>query len=270
MHTPTLPILLLACTAVALHAGPFDGAAETTGSFAVSRSDSTIEAWASGVASLNRGPQQITSAGSPPASFGIPENSLGPAQGTSFDVISLGDGGTITLTFGGTFSDGPGWDLAVFENSFGDTFLELAFVEVSSNGSDFFRFPAISLTQTTTQLGAFDEIDPTDLFNLAGKYRQGFGTPFDLSSLAGVDIRLDVSQISHVRIVDVIGSIDALIGSTDSEGRLVNDPFPTGFASSGFDLDAVAVRSFTAVPEPSSAAALAGIAALLAAGRRRR
>ncbi len=34
----------------------------------------------------------------------------------------------------------------MFENGFADAFLELAFVEVSSNGIDFARFPAVSLT----------------------------------------------------------------------------------------------------------------------------
>ncbi|MEZ4549679.1 MAG: hypothetical protein R2874_04140 [Desulfobacterales bacterium] len=60
----------------------------------------------------------------------------GPAVGSSFDVV-LGRGGSIILTFDPPVENGEGWDFAVFENSFNDFNLELAFVEVSSNGTDF-------------------------------------------------------------------------------------------------------------------------------------
>jgi hypothetical protein len=46
-------------------------------------------------------------------------------------------------------------------------------------------------------------------------------------------------MINYVRIVDVVGSIDPTYGSYDSEGNLINDPFPTEFSSGGFDIDAV-------------------------------
>jgi hypothetical protein len=39
----------------------------------------------------------------------------------------------------------------------------------------------------------------------------------------------------------VIGSVNDSFGTRDSKGRIINDPWPTPFASSGFDLDAVAV-----------------------------
>ena len=115
------------------------------------------------------------------ASFGISNNALGKADNR---VISLGDGGIATVTFHKPIVDGPGADFAVFENSFEDHFLELAFVEVSSDGINFTRFPAISNTQDSMQIGAFDYIkDITGLHNLAGKYKTGYGTPFDLSEL---------------------------------------------------------------------------------------
>ena len=44
-----------------------------------------------------------------------------------------------------------------------------------------------------------------------------------------------------MRIVDVIGSIDPQFACRDSEGHIINDPWPTPFSSSGFDLDAVGV-----------------------------
>ena len=38
-----------------------------------------------------------------------------------------------------------------------------------------------------------------------------------------------------------MGSINSSIGSVDSDGNIINDPFPTEFESGGFDLDAVGV-----------------------------
>src|SRR5436190_1349772 len=134
--------------------------------------------------------------------------------------------------------------LAVFENGFNDTFLELAFVEVSSDGVHWVRFPAHSLTQTTQQIDQADAnnsaIDPTDVDGLAGKYRAGWGAPFDLAALTGKPF-LDVNQVTQVRIVDVVGCLNPTYASYDSDGRVINDPWPTPFNSGGFDLDAVAV-----------------------------
>ena len=71
--------------------------------------------------------------------FGEPEDATGMAGDGR--VVSLGDGGVAILTFDTPLSDGPGPDFAVFENAFLETFLELAFVEVSSDDVNYFRFP---------------------------------------------------------------------------------------------------------------------------------
>jgi hypothetical protein len=44
-----------------------------------------------------------------------------------------------------------------------------------------------------------------------------------------------------VKIIDVIGSIDSNFCNYDQYLNKINDPFPTPFPSSGFDLDAVGV-----------------------------
>ena len=224
--------------------GPYAPAAGQEGSSAIAMDSSIIQSWATGV-DVVRGYIQINdtsiyAAGSNLATFGKPSNALHTAEGTSMNVVSLGDGGMATLTFDRLIVDGPGADFAVFENAFGDTFLELAFVEVSSDGINFSRFPSVSLTQSATQVGGYDEIDPTNIHNLAGKYRQGFGTPFDLSELA-YDPLVDINAIRFVRIIDVVGAIDPAFATHDSQGNIVNDPFPTPFNSGGFDLDGVAV-----------------------------
>ncbi|MEO8350403.1 MAG: PEP-CTERM sorting domain-containing protein [Chthoniobacteraceae bacterium] len=260
-------------------AGPYSPAADLPGSDAIPASDPRIVAWANAVGELMRGPVEISDPESPLASFGSESSSLGRAD--AFDsatglpstepgsVVSLGDGGMITLRFPQPITDGLGFDFVVFENGFSDTFLELAFVEVTSDGRNWARFPSQSLTQNGVQIDQanpqFSAIDPTDIDGLAGKYRAGWGTPFDLSALSDATM-LDLNRITEVRIVDVVGSIDPSFGHRDSANRLINDAYPTPFASGGFDLDAVGVLH--QIPEPSIS--LMFLAALITFGLSRR
>jgi len=234
----------------ATFAGPFAPAAGQPGSEAIAGTSPDFVAWATGFENLVRGPLDIANPAGGDASFGSGSLALGPSVNSTADVVSLGDGGQITLTFAQALTNGPGFDFAVFENGFADNFIELAFVEVSSNGTDFFRFDSVSLTQTATQVGGFDPLDPTDIDNLAGKYRVGFGTPFDLEEMVGVSGLLDPDQVTHVRLIDVVGSIDPALATQDSLGNTINDPYSTPFASGGFDLEAVG--AIYVVPEPST------------------
>ena len=237
----------------------------------VSEDSTSIVGWASGYQDLVRGPFDITHPGDGNASHGSGSEALGHADASanqSLTVVSLGDGGHITLTFDRTIANGPGPDFAVFENGFDDSFLELAVVEVSSGGA-FVRFRAVSLTQATTQIGSEpNAIDPTNLNNLAGKYSVGLGTPFDLAELAGTP-GLDINNITQIRITDVVGSINPAYGTLDSLGNLINDPWPTPYATGGFDLDAVGVLNFAPVPEPCTPLMLASAALIFTARRRR-
>ena len=107
------------------------------------------------------------------------------------------------------------------------------------------------------------------IHGLAGKYRAGYGTPFDLSQLqlaydaaitdtdnyftvayeASLETNfpfLDLSDIRYVRLIDIVGDatardVDAnVVDALGNEGAIIYDPFPT-IGSAGFDLDAVAV-----------------------------
>jgi hypothetical protein len=214
------------------------------GSKAIFKDSSIIKSWANEI-NVERGFVQISDTtiyvnGSNRASFGVPENALHKAGGNSLDVVSLGDGGNAILTFSNPIVDGEGYDFAVFENSVTDDFLELAFVEVSSDGIHYFRFPSHSETQVEEQVYTFGSLDCRMINNLAGTYRQGYGTPFDLSEIPENE-NLDKQNIKFVKIIDVIGSIDSTFGSYDSFGNIINDPYPTPFESGGFDLDAVGV-----------------------------
>lgn len=218
-------------------AQPFAPAAGQAGTTAMHKDSSAFVNWASACTVL-RGHMDISNKSLGPATSGNSSNATGKATGA--DVVSLGDGGSATCTFQYPVRNLPGPDFAVFENAFNDTFLELAFVEVSSNGNDYFRFPARSLTDTLTQTDSFGSVDATKVNNLAGKYRAGFGTPFDLSDLPD-DARLDKNAITHIKIIDVVGSVNAAYATRDSQNNKINDPWPTPFESSGFDLDAIGV-----------------------------
>ncbi len=188
-----------------------------------------------------------------------PSNATGAAAGylgglgATNGIVSLGDSGTLTLTFPAPITDGPGADFAVFENAFADTFLELAFVEVSSDGATFVRFPNHCLE--TNWIDTYTETNASDATaygGLAGKTTQGYGTPFDLRVLAGTP-GVDVRRVTQVRIVDIPGDGSEI----DSYGNPIYDPMPT-WGSGGFDLDAVGVlhpllRISTATNAPAPA-----------------
>lgn len=235
-------LLLLTALLCHLHGrAQFAPQAHIPGTDAIPADSELFVAWADGCV-VSRGYMNIANPLLGVVSTGHPGNATGTPDGS---IVSLGDSGIAVLTFPVQITNGPGPDFAVFENGFANplapekAFLELAFVEVSSDGVNFYRFPAQSLTQTDTQLVNSSYLYAAQLHNLAGKYISQFGTPFDLEELAAVP-GLDVNHITHVRIVDVVGDIGAH-GSDDINGNRINDPYPTAFPSGGFDLDAVGV-----------------------------
>ena len=227
-----IPLCLLAQHAWAQFAPP----AGQAGSTAISKDSSILVAWASSC-KVNRGLQHISDPTLGYTTVGDSSSPIGMADGK---VVSLGDGGSATCTFEQHIYDGPGYDFAVFENSFDGNYLEFGFVEVSSDGIHFFRFPATSNTEDTLQTGAFGDSDASKVNNLAGKYKILYGTPFDLRELQNIS-GLDIMHISYVRITDVVGSINSGYATYDQNNRIVNDPWPTPYPSSGFDLDAIGV-----------------------------
>ena len=184
--------------------------------------------------------------GSNKPTIGKDSSIIGKADGS---VISLGDGGYAILTFAQPVKNDEGADFAVFENGFedaantGNYFLELAYVEVSSDGERFIRFPSVSKTQVDSQLQAFGYVEAESIHNLAGKYAINYGVPFDLEDLKDSS-GIDLTNITHIKIQDVVGCLLDDYANFDSRGNKINDPWPTPFNSSGFDLDAVGVIHF--------------------------
>jgi hypothetical protein len=233
--------------------------------------------WATGVVSYEPAP------GVYPADFSNPEMALGPSyshifaggadindDNVSYDIVSLGDllqadinagmaPGQITLSFTQTIRDRNGYDFVVFENGFyvdeNQYFCDLGYVEVSSDGVNFARFPSVSLT--ASRVGAFGTIDITNIYNLAGKHPNSCavetsaaevtGTPFDLSELENepnvVAGLVDLNNISYVRIVDIPGSGNFYDEATHygyPANHPIYDAWPT-WGSGGFDLEAIGV-----------------------------
>jgi hypothetical protein len=202
-------------------------------------------AWANNV--VNYSPSAFVS-----SDFADSLLALGPVTGDDWDVVSLGDltasqisagtpaAGSITVTLAKPIRNLTGADFVIYENGalaqsnqggagVGGIFGELAYVEVSDGGAIYRRFPAASLTAAA--VGPYGTLNPTNLYNLAGKHTNAdgnsWGTPFDLSQVG-------LSQITHIRIVDVPGS-----GAfKDAALRPIYDAWPT-FGSGGFDLEAV-------------------------------
>ncbi len=206
------------------------------GSTAIHRDSNVFVNWAEKV-EIQRGYVNISDKSLGYVDYGETDYAFGKADGK---VISLGDSGIAIISLTASLINGDSWDFAVFENGFSDEFLELAFVEVSSDGENYFRFPCVSLTDTIDQIETFGTLDTRKLHNFAGKYRVNYGIPFDLDSLDDNEL-LDKNNISFIKIIDVIGSLNPQYATYDSKGNKINDPFPTPFNSGGFDLDAIGI-----------------------------
>ena len=250
-----LLILGLAWSLVATgRAGPYPPAGGQAGAVAISSTSDSFAEWATG-ATINRGLVQIDNPSRGYATYGGTSGSgssqnsapIGPLPqpASTYYAVALGQGGTATLTFAQPITNGPGYDFAVFGNGFSvgsNEWGKPAFVEVSSDGVNFFPFPSVSLTQTGTQVGSYGTLDPTNLYNLAGKDPAGYGTPFNLGELANTP-GLNINDIIAVRIVDCVGDINSTYGTKDSLGNIINGPWPaySSAGSEGFCLAGVGV-----------------------------
>ncbi len=209
----------------AVQAGPYAPPAGQPGSLAIAASALDISAWASSVTEYRVGTDCLPQ-------WQDTTQALGKAGTDPTKITCLGAGGSITLAFPGFITNGPGADFAVFENGITDSFLELAYVEVSMDGRSFVRFPGHSLT--ASPVSSFGAIDATNVTQLGSKYRSGFGEPYDLATLG-------LPWVTHVRLVDIPGDGASL----DAANRSIYDPFPNT-QSAGFDLDGVAALHMAA------------------------
>ena len=215
------------------------------GSTAIHKNDVLFIDWANSV-SITRGYLDIEIPENGEVDYGVLSNAIGQANNA---IVSLGDSGEAILTFNHPIRNGQAADFAIFENGFLEeqgsemAFLELAFVEVSTDGITYVRFPSVSEVSTTTQIDGFGFINAREINNLAGKYIVDYGTPFDLEELTNLvqGTTVDLNTINYIKIIDVVGNINPTYASFDSQNNIINEPYPTAFSSGGFDLNAVGV-----------------------------
>lgn len=163
------------------------------------------------------------------AGFGadrLPNIVLGPPMGRghgsgSTDVLSLGTGGEIVLSFEpNVIADGPGVDFIVFENAFFATgsdkpFAEIAEVSVSEDGQTWKTFPCTATAYPWGACAGWHEVPKEASLDPA----KAGGDPYDLADIGATRARF-------VRIVD--------------KGGQACDPAANP-KTNGFDLDAVGV-----------------------------
>ena len=135
-----------------------------------------------------------------------PPHGAGKTSGSTDQVVSLGDGGFVELSFGDyAIVNGPGPDFLVFENAFfagGDPeqpWTEFGQVSVSQDGSTWTSFPCETEEYPYETCAGWhpvlansetNELDATDP-------EQAGGDPFDLA-------QLDLPWVRYVRIDDLV------------------------------------------------------------------
>ena len=183
-----------------------------------------------------------------------PANALGAPQGGLLHVHSLGVAGSLTLGFATPITDAPGADFLVAENvflhagAFWQAFAEVMFVEVSSDGVSFARFPSRYFGAAVAP-GPLGTIATGSYAGLAGQtpvwatvpgvdaqdVASAGGDAFDLADLAAHPLVLaqavDLAAITQVRLVDVVSG-----QALDSTGVPILDP-----GAGSADVDAVTV-----------------------------
>jgi hypothetical protein len=179
-----------------------------------------------GVVSFEPGPCAGFGASALPGIVEGPPHGGGAAQG-SLDVVSLGVGGEIVVSFApNTIVDGPGVDFIVFENPFdiggnaADPYAEPGEVSVSDDGTTWTTFPCTATSYPYGMCAGWhpvysspgNGISPVDP-SVAG------GDPFDLADVG-------VTEARFVRIRDRSNE---------------TCPDAGGPTSDGFDLDAVSI-----------------------------
>lgn len=268
-----LSLIFLSTTA---WAGLYSGPTDTTHSIdpAISSASARFVEWANAIdpARTHFAPRGST------AISATDYNCLG-----DLDASEIANGvspGYLTVTCPSGIRNGSGADFAVFENGFtygnpNGLFMELTYIEVSSNGSDFARFPSISTNIAPVQgSGAFAGYDTSNVYNLAGKHASGFGTPFDLADLLSdasvLSGAVDLNGIQYVKLVDIPGNGSFL----DSQNHPILDNWMTTGTTGGFDFRlpvGQGVGVLNAIPEPGSLALLAsGVAGAFIVRYRRR
>jgi hypothetical protein len=162
----------------------------------------------------------------------------GGADRGSTDVVSLGSGGSIVVSFApNAIVDGPGPDFIVFENPFwidgnaSDPYAEPGEVSVSDDGVTWTPFPCTP----TLDPHAADGTGVAPPYGMCGGWQVVYSTPqngispVDPSVAGGLALDLATVGVSHARYVRIVDKTHE--DCPEAGGRDTN----------GFDLDAIAI-----------------------------
>jgi hypothetical protein len=180
-----------------------------------------------GVVSFTPGPcAGFGQAGMPGIVEGPPRGG-GASNTGSLDVVSLGAGGEIVLSFApNAIIDGPGVDFIVFENPFDiggnaqDPYAEPGEVSVSDDGTTWVTYPCTATSYPYGQCAGWHPVysAPGNGISPVDPSRAG-GDPYDLADVG----------LSHARFVRI----------RDKSGEVCPDA--GGGNADGFDLDAISI-----------------------------
>jgi hypothetical protein len=158
----------------------------------------------------------------------------------SLDVVSLGSGGSIEVTFApNAIVDGPGVDFIVFENPFwiggnpGEVYAEPGEVSVSDDGKTWTPFPC----NPTFDPGASDGTGTAPPYGACGGWGVVYSTPqngispFDPARAGGNAYDLADIGVKHARFVKIVDRTDEACPEAGADKPDTN----------GFDLDAIAI-----------------------------
>jgi hypothetical protein len=149
----------------------------------------------------------------------------GACQGATEGVVSLGNGGTVTLAFESDgIVDGPGPDFIVFENAFGvgatcdlaNVFAELATVEVSDDGITWKTYPCTATqapygmcagTHVVYANASTNTIDPRDPAVAGGDQYDLADVGLTRARLVRITDRPDLDGVSGVFDLDAVSIV---------------------------------------------------------------
>jgi len=164
----------------------------------------------------------------------------GGSERGSTDVVSLGSGGSIVVSFEpNAIVDGPGPDFIVFENPFwiggntDDIYAEPGEVSVSDDGATWTTFPCTP----TFSAAASDGTGTEPPYGACGGWQVVYSTPtngispLDPAAAGGNTFDLADIGVTHARYVRIVDRTSEECPETGADKPTTN----------GFDLDAVAI-----------------------------
>jgi hypothetical protein len=215
------------------------GALPADASYAIGEASVSASRFVTGVVSFTPGPCAGFGAASMPGVVEGPPVGGGSDHGST-DVVSLGNGGSIVVSFGpNAIVDGPGPDFIVFENPFwiagnpSGVYAEPGEVSVSDDGTTWQAYPCTPTYDPSASDGTGTEPPYGSCAGWHIVYASPASgiSPLDPATAGGDAFDLADLGVTHARYVRIV---DKTMEDCPEAG-------PGEPTSNGFDLDAVAI-----------------------------